>query len=198
MPDPEVDALPAEVREEMDRLYDLVKTASPRAVPPLRKLVATYPQVLALQNWLLTVLSHGSKSQQQEARKLTVELFESRPEYYFARTGLAEMHLREGRVEEAASLMLGQANTLQALYPGQKVFHISEVRHWALLCGQILLKTGEIEAAHSYRNLLHQMEPNSPAVQHLDRLMLMAVFEGGFRPSKTARRQPGGGRRIKH
>lgn len=197
MPDPEVEALSEDVREEMDRLYKLVQTGSPKAVAPLRKLVAANPGVLALQNWLLTVLSHGTKSQQQEARKVTMELFQLRPEYYFARTGLAELYLKDGRVEEAAALILGPANTLQELYPGQKVFHISEFRHWALLSAKIFLQKGEQEAATSYRNLLDQMEPNSPAVQHLDRLLLIALFEGSSSALQKVWRQPGGGRRIK-
>lgn len=171
MPDPMTDALPASIRNRMADLFDLVRERPETVVAELRELAARHPEVLSLQNWLVSALRRGSSSDRHEAFLICVELFQENPGYFFARTTLADLLLDQGRVEDAAKLIFGEESTLPRLYPGRKIFHISEIRHWAYLCGRTKILQGDPESARSYREMLNELEPGSPAVQALDNLV---------------------------
>lgn len=185
MPDPQTDALPGTTRDRMQKLFDLVHEKPKKAIPELRELAARHPEVLSLRNWLVSALRRGSSSDRDEAFAICEQLFREKPGYFFARTTLADLLLDQGRVEDAAELLFGPEAMLPRLYPGRKVYHISEIRHWAYLCGRTKILQGEPESARSYRNMLEELEPGSPPVQHLDGMLereagmlgkLMAVF----------------------
>lgn len=171
MPDPEVESLPESVRNRMDVLFHRVRENPKSSIADLRDLSASHPKITCLQNWLITALRGGTKSDREEALSLCEQLFRERPDYFFARTTLADIYLDDFRIEEAAALMFGEGITLTQLYPNREVFHISEIRHWAYISGRVKVMQGEPEAARSYRKMLHKLEPDSPAVQGLDKLI---------------------------
>ncbi len=171
MPDPEVDALPEATRDRMEQIFDLVHRDPKSVVQELRSMVALYPDVPCLTNWLIHVLREGSVDECSEGLKLCTELFRRMPEYFFARTTLADMLLDLGKAEEAAELLFEQSGVLSRLYPGRKIFHISEIRHWCYLCARTKIFLGEPDAAKGYRNILDQLEPDSPPIHHLDEML---------------------------
>ncbi|WP_395743004.1 tetratricopeptide repeat protein [Prosthecobacter sp.] len=171
MPDPAVEALPEAVRERMESMHDLVMGDPKSAVEELRELAAAHPEVPCLTNWLISALRAGSKDDKQEALEICEALFRRMPDYFFARTMLAELWLDRLEVEKAAELMFGPGRLLTKLYPERRVFHVSEIRHWFYLGGRINIFQGEMEAARSHRDILAQVEPESVGVKHLDRLL---------------------------
>lgn len=171
LPEKEIAVLPPIVREQMNNIYDAFRT-DPRAVlPELRLLTARYPQVSCLQNWLINALRKGSPIETEEALNLSDELFRKKPDYFFARTTLAEILTEKDDVEKAADLMFGEQASFARLYPGRKVFHISEVRHWSIVCCKIKILQGDAESARSYRDMLNDIEPDTDAVAYLDHLL---------------------------
>jgi len=98
-------------------------------------------------------------------------LFRQMPDYFFARTTLADLWLDEGQVEKAAELLFGPDCALTWLYPDRKVFHISEIRHWFYLCGRTKILLGEPGVAEAYRDMLEKLEPDSQPVRHLNEML---------------------------
>lgn len=168
MPDAAVEALPEATRDRMERLFDLVHAKPKKAVQELRDLIVLYPDVPCLTNWLINSLRAGTKADRREAMELCQGLFRRMPDYFFARTTLADLWLDEGAMDKAAELLFGPGRVLTQLYPERKVFHISEIRHWFYLCGRAKILLGEPGVAEGYRDLLEQLEPDSEAVRHLD------------------------------
>lgn len=171
LPDATVEALPEATRDRMKELFELAHDEPKKAVQELRDLIVLHPDVPCLRNWLIHCLRAGTKADRREAMVQCEELFRRMPDYFFARTTLADLWLDEGAVEKAAELIFAPGCALTHLYPERKVFHISELRHWFYLSGRIKILLGEAGAAESYRDLLDQMEPDSQAVHHLN-LML--------------------------
>lgn len=171
MPDPEVEKLPKSVRARMNVLFDRVHKNPKSAIADLRDLSASHPEVPCLKNWLITALRSGIESDRVEALALCEELFRENPDYFFARTTLADIYLDYFRVEEAAELIFGEGPLLTQLYPGRDVFHISEIRHWAFISGRIKVMQGDPDAARGYSKMLNDMEPDSPASHSLDELI---------------------------
>lgn len=171
IPDPEVEALPQATRDRMQQLFDLVHQQPKSVITELRKLAVHHPRVLCLRNWLISALRGGSASDHAEALIICEQLFHETPDYFFARTTLADLWLDAGEVEKAAALIFGPELVLTRLYPGREVFHISEIRHWAYLCGRIKILQGEPEIAEGYRDMLAELEPDSGPVRHLNEML---------------------------
>ena len=93
------------------------------------------------------------------------------PGYFFARTTLADLWLDGGVIEKASELLFGPECALTRLYPAREVFHISEIRHWAYLCARTNILLGEPEVAEGYRDMLEEMESDSPAVRRLNEML---------------------------
>ncbi len=186
MPDPEVEALPQATRERMQQLFDLVHQQPKSVIAELRKLAVRHPRVPCLRNWLISALRGGSASNRAEALIICEQLFHEMPDYFFARTTLAGLWLDAGEVEKAAALIFGPGLVFTQLYPGRKVFHISEIRHWAYLSGRIKILQGEPEIAEGYRDMLAELEPDSEPVRHLNEMLegetgMLARLIAGFK-----------------
>jgi hypothetical protein len=169
MPDEKIDSLPAATRNRMQEIFDIIYDEPDEVIGPLRELVAAYPDIPCFQNWLISSLRNGSDdADRNEALKMAERLFQEQPNYFFARTTLADIWIAEGKYDRAAALLFGPEHVLTRLYPGRKAFHISEIRHWAYVSGRTLIGQGDMEGARIYRNLLAEIEPHSKAVEMLD------------------------------
>lgn len=171
MPDPALDALPKAMRDRMQKLFKLVQKKPNSVVAELRELAARHPEVPCFTNWLISALRDGTKADQDEALSLCEQMFRDMPGYFFARTTLADLLLDRGKVDEAAGLLFVPGHSISTLYPTRKVFHISEIRHWAYLSARAKILLGEPEIANSYRDMLEQLEPDSPAVRELNDML---------------------------
>lgn len=171
LPDAVVDALPEATRDRMEQIYDSLQQEPKTVIQELREMIALHPNVPCLTNWLINVLRDGTAAQRREAMALCADLFQRMPGYFFARTTLADLWLERGEVNKAAGLLFGRDLVLTRLYPDRKVFHISEIRHWCYLCARTKIFLGEPDAAEGYRDMLEQLEPDSPAVHHLNELL---------------------------
>jgi hypothetical protein len=193
MEEPSVEALPEATRDRMDAIHHALFKSPKKILGELRELSASHPDVLCLKNWLIAALRGiGGPAEEAEAADLAERLFRERPDYFFARTGLADIWLDQGKFDQAAGLMFGPGKVLTLLYPGRKEFHISEIRHWAYVCCRILISQGNVDGARTYRDLLNQMEPGSRAVESLDQLLdgnagYFATLLARFRNGKEAK-----------
>lgn len=172
MPDPEVDALPESVRDEMDNLHAVVLKQPAKALEPLNKLICRHPEVATLKNWLYVVLQCLRRD--NEARQLAESLMQERPDYFFARTMLAAALLKDGEAARAELVLLDGKVTIQQVYPGRTRFHITEFRYWFYILGKIHIAQGRVDAALSIAGVLRQVEPDSEAANDLEREVLLS------------------------
>jgi|GEM_PF-1399817 len=171
MPDPAVDALPKATRDRMEKVFPLMQKNARKLVPELREMSARHPEVPCFRNWLINALRDGSQAERDEALSLCEQMFRDMPGYFFARTTLADLLLDRAKVDEAAALLFVPGHSISTLYPDRKVFHISEIRHWAYLSARAKILLGEPEVAEGYRDMLEELEPDSPAVQDLNDML---------------------------
>jgi len=172
---PEVQRLPRKVKQRIEELHPLIHSAPVRVIDEVRELVRQYPHVACFRNWHCACLRILNRK--GEAREAAEALFHDCPDYIFGRTTLAELMLEDADVEGAQLVMGGKGATLPSMYPKQRKFHISEVRHWFFVHGKLQLLLGRMEGARSCRDVLDQIEPGSAAVTELDRLLQVENFE---------------------
>ena len=171
IPDPAVEALPKATRDRMEKLFEMAQKKSKTVVAELRELTAAHPKVHCFANWLIAALRRGDNADQDEALSLCEQLFSDHPGYFFARTTLADLLLDRGQIDKASGLLFVPGHSIDTLYPGRKVFRISEIRHWAYLSARAKILLGEPEVARGYRDMLEDLEPGSPAVRDLDDML---------------------------
>ena len=171
MPDPAVAEMTQADQDRMEKIYPLVHTEPQTVIHELRELVAIYPKVPCLTNWLITCLRFGTTAERHEAMERGQELFRQMPNYFFSRTTLADLWLDEQNVEKANDLLFGEGRNLSQLQPGRKVFHISEIRHWCYICARIKILQGQPQIAKNYRDILEGLEPGSQIIRHLDSML---------------------------
>jgi hypothetical protein len=171
LPDAMVNALPTQTRERMVEIHEELQHNPLAVLPELRELSAKHPEVTSFSNWLIAALHSGSIAEKEEAYSLSKQMFHDKPEYFFARITLADILLERGEIEQAAELFFGPGHGITHLNPGRKTFHISEIRHWAFVCARIKLGLGEETIARSYRDLLNEVEPDSPVLRQLDSML---------------------------
>ena len=73
MPDPTVHEMTQADQDRMDEIYPFVHTEPQTVIQDLRELIALYPKVPCLRNWLINCLRFGSKAERQEAMELGQE-----------------------------------------------------------------------------------------------------------------------------
>lgn len=172
MPDPQIKALPRVTRNRMDAIHRRLHERPVDAINELRELNEKHPGIPCLQNWLIAALGASpSQTDQAEALDRAEQLFRDRPDYFFARTALADLCLGLGEIDRATSLLFDPGTSLAQLYPEREVFHISEIRNWAHSCCRTQLALGNVAAARTFRDLLADLEPDSPSVRRLDQLL---------------------------
>jgi len=167
--DPEVERLRRSVRNRMEEIHELLSADPAIVFEEVRELAGQYPRVMCFRNWLCVCLRFLGR--EEEARDYCEATVRDHPDYLFGRMSLAEMMLDEGNIEGAVEVLGGEGATLASLYPRTRRFHITEVRHWFFLQAEVLILKNKIEDARAYRHFLHELEPWSPAVMELDRLL---------------------------
>jgi tetratricopeptide (TPR) repeat protein len=158
------EAPPPEVDRQSQELYDLVHDAPKKTIPRLEALLARYPDVPLLYNYLTVACSLAGDKQRVE--ELTMEAFRRRPDYLFARLNYAAGFLAKNDLEGFAEAMEHKFD-LSLLYPERRVFHISEFKAFAHVMGEYYARRGEIDAAEMLLEVLEEMLPDDPVTENL-------------------------------
>ena len=89
-----------------------------------------------------------------EAEALLRQIHERFPDYFFARTGMAKLHIVAGRLDEAKAL-------LDPLMQRRR-FHLSEFAAFASAEIDYWLAKGSPEGARQWYDMWKQMDPDHP------------------------------------
>jgi tetratricopeptide (TPR) repeat protein len=170
---PAYQKLPAQVREQIEELHEMVSGDPHRAVPLLEGLLEKYPGVPLLYNYLAG--AYGSLGEVEKARAVSVRNYEQNPDYLFAKCNYAEFCLREGKLEKIPEIFAGKFD-LKMLYPHRKTFHVTEVVGFGHVMGTYFYKRGEKEAAKMWYRLLAEIAPEHPHTRQLKALLAPSLL----------------------
>jgi len=149
----------------------LRKQDGPRAEQMLERALAAEPDAPDLLQNLS--IAYSLQGRDAEAEALVQRIHERHPDYFFARTALAQRCLERGEFEEARGL-------LEPLMH-RKRLHFSE---FDALCGvnvQLYLAEGSRDAARSWLDLWKSVSPGNPNLKMLRRQA------GAFRPDRFSK-----------
>ena len=171
--------LPPEVEAETENLYNWIHNRPRKAIRYLEPLREKYPDVPLLYNWLTLAYAHAGKN--EEVERLTRENYKKNPDYLFAKLNYAERCLRRGETEKIPEIF-GHNYDLRMLYPDRDAFHVSEVAGFMGIMGWYFYKTGDLDRAAMYYDILEQVDPDHPFTDRLAGLLLMAALDGLIEP----------------
>jgi tetratricopeptide (TPR) repeat protein len=160
--------LPAQVRDTLDDLHDKAQRQPTEAIPELERLVARYPQVPMLSNYLSVAYMQAGDIEQAEA--CVLDAYRRHPTYLFAKVNYANVCLQKGEITKSPGIFDHKLD-LKQLYPHRKRFHVSEFTGFAGLMCRYYSAIGEQDAAAIYYRILKQLAPRHPLTKHAKRTL---------------------------
>lgn len=172
--DPSLRRLSPEDRERIGTVGPRVMERASDCVGELEQLVAEFPDLPKLQNYLTA--AYVDAGRYEAADRLTREMYRRFPDYLFAIANYAMLCLREGRVERVPEV-LRHTCSLHQLYPNRRRFHVSEVVTYHAVVAEYFWRTGRRDEARRYFDMVRELDPEHPLVGHLRALMDPGVLK---------------------
>lgn len=166
MPDPEMDRLPPDVRDQIEETYSLIRSAPSTGLKEVERLLIDHPKLLCLHNWRICCLQLLDLD--ELAGNAIIDLHQAHPEYFFARVMRVDQLLQERDVEGAEQTLFEFGDTLSANAPGGIEVHITEFRQWHYAVGKLRCAQNDLERAKEHLDDLNAVDPNSAEVDELD------------------------------
>lgn len=136
-----------ELTDILNRTYAKVIKRKIRNPQVLHKLISKYDNVPAFRNYLVTFYSLAGKG--NKARAVNEQLIKQYPDYLYGKLNHCAFLLHDEQYEKIQEI-LGEALTLDGLYPERKVFHVAEFSAFERTVVDYLLRTRRLDAAQSH------------------------------------------------
>ena len=142
----------------------------------------TYPNVPVIYNRLAIVyyLLNDNDNRYQTIQE-TVQKF---PDYLFGKIALAEYYLYHDMMNKIPKALDNKFEIFYH-YPGQDVFHFSEVQAFYSIVGQYYVYKKKIEQALLCYFLLSDLGPNHPATKLLGDKIIFSEIENTYKGIKN-------------
>ena len=165
VPDPQIERLPPEDQQRIAEVGERMFQNPENQVAELEELVATYPDIPLLYNYLMVAYRHAGRG--EEATRVLHDTHERFPDYLFGRTNLAMGLLLSGRAREVPKLFGGTWD-LTSIYPGRRTYHVSEAVAFYSVLAFYLAATGDDERARTiYDDILCELAPEDSLTQNV-------------------------------
>jgi tetratricopeptide (TPR) repeat protein len=162
----DIKRLPAQVQARIDELYELAQHDPTQAIPELERLIATYPHVPTLTNYLS--IAYLAAGDQEKATTCVREAYHRHPQYLFARVNYANLCFHQGEIGKIPGIF-DHTFDLKQLYPHRTRFHLSEFTGFAWVMCRYFCAINERETAALYYQMLKQVAPRHPMTKHAKR-----------------------------
>lgn len=149
-----------------------------RVKTKLHKLVARNPQNPVYHNYL--ALCFGALGDHLALRETVEKMVKEFPDYPFSKMAFANVLMDEGNMEAAEKLFTNRY-TLPVLYPGRKIFHISELIAFNSTMMRLFLHKGDIEAVSVYYDTMSLLDE----YDHMDGSAICVKVSEQFLRKKT-------------
>jgi hypothetical protein len=135
-------------------------------------------------------VAYVSAGRKQDYRRIVHETYERFPDYLFGIIGMGELALMENRLEDIPDIF-HHTMVLHQLQGGRRSYHLSEVTAFYAFFGRYFCKTGDVEVAASYLDMLEQLNSDHPLVEQLRKLVMFSMMGGlpGFLASMLGLRR---------
>lgn len=157
-----------EVKEAIRKIHALIQDNPSAAIPELLQWIEKYPDVAVLRNYLAS--AYMLAKQFAKADALIRENYKRFPDYLFAKLGYGELCLSRGELEKIPEIF-HHSFDLPLLYPGRKLFHVTEVTGFMGLMGLYFIEIGDLEMAEQYYSILQQVAPDHAMTRRLQELL---------------------------
>ena len=154
--------LPREVEERSRELFDGVHERPEKTIPILKDIIARYPNIPQLYNWLAA--AYGFTGQVDLNNEIVIQSYQRNPEYLFARVNYAELLLQRGEVQAVPAVFGGELD-LAGMYPDRRRFHITEFLGFSAILAWYLMATGKAESARYVYQSMRGLAPDHPMVE---------------------------------
>ncbi len=128
-----------------------IKSENDSYFAQLNALRRKYPKNPSILNHLGPYYAHLGNDEKVE--QIIIETYEKFPNYLFALTGIANLHVKNKKPEKFLETYGGKY-TLKQLYPEREVFHLDEVRGFHHSFFQYYCAVGNMEKAKSQIDIL--------------------------------------------
>jgi tetratricopeptide (TPR) repeat protein len=164
--------LHAAIANRRHELFDRVHNDPASVIPDLEALPVQFPSSRILMNWLASAYQKSGNPEKSD--ELVKRCHDAHPDYLFARTNLASIHLEKGEITQAEAIM-HNAWDLKLMYPSRNVFHISEFVAMALVAINYYMHTGKRQAAKVVLEAMTEIAPDHEATKTALNLMAKSV-----------------------
>ncbi len=182
------DRLPESVKDELERLYDLLRKKPKEAVSLLLPLIERYPDIPQLYNYLYS--AYQLLHEQANAQRILDEMLERFPDYLFGRLAHARNYLERGDLDKVSEIFEGKFD-LKLLYPDRERFHTSEVLNFGSTMAWYFHAKGDRNRAEMYYNLLQQIDPEHEATRFVKQLLHPSPIATWLRKLSQKVKRPG-------
>ncbi len=162
------DRLPQSVKDEMEKLYYLLRKKPKEAVSLLLPLIEQHPEVPQLYNYLHS--AYQLLHDRENAQRILDEMLARFPDYLFGRIAYARDCLERGDLDKVSEIFEGKFD-LKLLYPDRTRFHTSELLNFGSIMAWYFQAKGDHNRAEMYYNILQQIDPNHETTQSTKQLL---------------------------
>lgn len=156
--------LPDHVKASIQKLHSEAQIRPRNAISELEALLAQYPRLPQLYNYLAVAYSQIGEDEKVEA--IVQAGIQANPDYLFTRLNYAELCLQRKEYAKVAEIFDYKFD-LHLLYPKRKRFHISEVVGFMGMIGLYFYETQRRDLAQQYYDVLQKLAPNHPMTRRL-------------------------------
>ncbi len=149
--DDDVRALPNEIQNKIEDLYERVQVAPRNTIKELLVLIKAYPHIPQLYNYLYVAYSYTG--QKNRANKVMKDNYDRNPTYLFAKINYSDYLVKQGEFDKVAEVYDNKLD-LAELYPNRDTFHETEVISFNGVIGYYYAMIGEYHNAKHCLSIL--------------------------------------------
>ncbi len=146
--------IPQAIVEQMHELHIQSLKGSPLIIKKLERLIAQYPKVPALYNYLS--VAYIAKGNTTKFDKLNEMLIKDYPGYPVSRINQAMRHIMRSEFDKAEAL-LGNGISLNNFLPNRQIYHISEVVQFYETVVRLFIHKRQFDAVDNHIKLLKEI-----------------------------------------
>jgi hypothetical protein len=166
-----------EVQDEIQELYDKTQRTPKRSIGRLEELIAKYPNVPILYNYIS--VAYSNLNDKKTARYYIRQNYRHNPDYLFAKLNYAGMCIDDGNFEMVPEILDNKFD-IKLLYPERDVFHISEVIGFNGIAGLYCAHAGMKEQAEIYCETIDKLDPGHPYISRIKRFLFDISLDEGI------------------
>jgi tetratricopeptide (TPR) repeat protein len=165
--------LEAAISDRRQEIFERVHSDPANVIPELERLLKQFPRSRIVMNWLSSAYQRCGRSEESDV--IIKRCHEIHPDYLFARTNLAVIHLEKGEISEAEAIM-DKKWDLKLMYPDRNIFHISEFVAMAYVAVQYYMQIGQQHSAEIILDSMIKIAPEHEGTKLLQKRMANFVL----------------------